>query len=105
MKILRYALCITLTVSLAADHGNPAIRPPEEAGDLSDTAPRETLSPQEEILESDESTDQQIEDPFVANRFRNERLGHNALLVFLVTLLFFAGGMVMVNTDKGSNVT
>jgi hypothetical protein len=86
-----------------ADHGSPNVRPAEEAGDLSDTAPREEVTPQDD-LDFIESTDQQMEDPFVANRFRSERAGHNALLVFFVTLLFFAGGMVLVNVDKGSNV-
>lgn len=100
-------------VSLSADQGSPSIRPSEEAGDLAEPPIEDENEPasedqaqitldQNELIET---ADQQMEDPFVPNRFRNENPNHNALLVFFVSVALFASGLIAANAHRGRNVT
>ncbi len=95
-------VCVVLAASLPANQGTPNIRPSEEEGDLAvpQREDEEISLEQEDLIETE---DQQMEDPFVPNRFRNERPGHNALLVVFFSLLLFAGGLVAVNANRGVN--
>ncbi|MBM3201182.1 MAG: hypothetical protein FJZ56_02100 [Chlamydiae bacterium] len=125
MKMMfRTITFIALTASLIAAPGSPAIRPSEEAGDLSDIAPRSSLLPQrnpeplpqesEKTLEDEiiESDDQQMQEPFeeideneqsplVGVRFGNS----SSFVTFVVTLVFCAVGVWAANTNKGKDVT
>jgi hypothetical protein len=113
MKKFWAVACIFLTVSLSADGGSPNIRPSEEAGDLAQNPYEDDDEPlpQDEdqiTLEQNqliESADQQMENPFVPSRFKNETPNHNSLLVFFVSVALFASGLIAANAHRGRNAT